>query len=156
MSEKRGLTLVGLTIVAVAVGLLTAAATADFTRMGDGAKIDRVKANMCTIQLAFEDFAVRTDGVYPTAETDVTPGGRTVVDLLPDWDGDGNGEWPINPFTGCETVFTWNADPCNRGDISANPATAACYTIKGCGRDGNLLLFELTSCGPRRVARQSE
>ena len=161
MSDKRSSQLIGYGITVVIasvamVGILTATAAPALTDTDDLARIQQVKANMCTVQLAFEDFAVQSDGYYPTSNTDVTMHGQTVKDLCPDVDGDGAGDWPTNPFTGLETVFSWGADPCTQGDLGSKPATAACYRIKGCGMGGNLILYELANCGPRRPARQME
>jgi hypothetical protein len=111
----------------------------------DSAGVAIVMANMCTVQLAFEDFAVMSDGWYPTNAASTTPAGQTVEDLCPDVDDDGMGDWPINPFTGCNSVFTWGADPCTAGDMGANPANCTGYRIEGCDGDGNLLPFELAS-----------
>jgi hypothetical protein len=112
----------------------------------DSTGVAIVMANMCTVQLAFEDFAVRTDGYYPTDSASTTPQGQTVEDLCPDINNDGIGDWPINPFTGCESIFSWDADPCTAGDIGDNPGRPTSYRIKGCGEDGDLLPFELRSC----------
>ncbi|MFH1220088.1 MAG: PKD domain-containing protein [Candidatus Eisenbacteria bacterium] len=110
----------------------------------DSAGVAMVEANMCTVQRAFEEFAAQSDGTYPADAASVTPAGQTVEDLCSDVDNDGSGEWPINPFTCCNSVFSWNADPCTAGDMGANPANVTDYRIKGCDVDGNLLPLELT------------
>jgi hypothetical protein len=96
-----------------------------------------VKANMHTIQLAVEDFAVQTVGIYPDDATSVTHIGQTVEDLCPD------GAYPVNPFTGAPTVVSWDADPANPGEIGISPATNTDYLIKGYGK-GFMLMLELT------------
>jgi hypothetical protein len=93
---------------------------------------------MHTLQLAFEDFAVQTDGVYPDLATSATPGGDTIEDLCP------QGFYPENPFTNAATVVTWDADPAAQGVIGANPANITDYRIKGFGKSA-LLPLELTT-----------
>ncbi|MFH1219371.1 MAG: PKD domain-containing protein [Candidatus Eisenbacteria bacterium] len=152
MSDKRGFAVIELMIVFMITNIPTAVAVPNFINMQDGAKEVMVVANMCTVQLAFEDFAVQSDGTYPTADSDVLPDGKIFIDLLPDWDNDGMGEFPKNPFTGVDATFIWGADPCTAGDMGNNPPNgdmATNYAIKGCDADGNLLPLELTpDAGP--------
>lgn len=154
MSERSRLTPIWLTVLVVAAGILAAAPSPRLNNTGDFAKNDRVKSNMRTLGLAFEDFSVQTEGYYPTSASDTTVHGQTVEELCPDIDNDGVGEWPINPFTGRETVIIWGADPSTEGDIGVNPCTDFCYRIKGCGRGGTLIPYERANCGPRMSARQ--
>ncbi len=135
MFNQKGFTLIELMIVVVIIGILAAIAIPNFISMQDRAKEASVKANMHTVQLAFEDFAVQCDGVYPDDGTSATPGGDTVEDMCP------QGVFPENPFTGAATVFTWDADPAAQGVVGCNPANTTDYEIKGYGKSA---LFPLT------------
>jgi len=106
--------------------------------MQDRAKEASVKGNMHTIQLAFEDFAVQSDGVYPNLATSETPGGDTVQELCPD------DAYPDNPFTNAATVMIWDGPPILQGAIGADPANTTDYVIKGFGKAAALEL-ELTT-----------
>jgi hypothetical protein len=114
-------------ITAIVIVLVMLAVPVYYSKQ-DMAKESSVKANMHTLQLAVEDFAVETDGVYPDHEGSKTPQGNTVRDLCPD------GDYPRNPFTGKVTTVVWDGDPRAPGDIGINPANKTGYVIKGHGR----------------------
>jgi type II secretory pathway pseudopilin PulG len=140
MADKRGFAVVGLTMAIVIIDVLTAAAVPSCRDVQSGLdKEDRVIANMFIMKRVFDEFAAQTYGVYPDHNAATTPGGQTVRDMCP------GGQYPINPFTGCETIFFWNCDPTRPGEMAANAATTVSYLIKACGGDGHLLPIVLTS-----------
>jgi type II secretion system protein G len=133
LRSSKGFTLIELMIVVVIIGILAAIAIPNFISMQNRAKEGSVKSNMHTFQLAMEDYAVTTDGIYATqAEA------AAVQAMFP------SGVFPDNPFTGVACVPTWGADPAASGEMGANPATTSGYTIKGFGKSA-LLALELTN-----------
>jgi type IV pilus assembly protein PilA len=132
--SQKGFTLVEIMVICIIVGVLVAMGIPNFIQMQDRAREATVKTNMHSIQLALEDFAVQTVGIYPDNAASTTPAGQTVEDLCP------FGVYPDNPFTQAPTVVLWDADPAAPGVIGINPATAAEYTVKGFGKSFMLLL----------------
>ena len=131
LRNAKGFTLIELMIVVVIIGILAAIAIPNFISMQDRAKESSVKANMHSVQLAIEDFAVQNDGTYPVAADDAAVSGN-----LP------NGVYPNNPFdTSVAMGMDWAAAPAASGDLGCNPAaTTAGYTLRGFGRTGVLSL----------------
>ena len=134
LTNQRGFTLVEIMIVAIIIGVLAAIGIPNFLQMRHRAMEASVKSNMHTIQLAMEDFAFHTVGIYPDDGASTTHTGETVEDLCPD------GAYPVNPFTGAATVVLLDADPANPGQIGVSPATTSDYLIKGFGKDFMLVL----------------
>ena len=131
LRNSKGFTLIELMIVVVIIGILAAIAIPNFISMQDRAKEGSVKANMHTVQLAIEDFAVQNDGTYPVAADDAA-----VEANLP------GGAYPNNPFdTSVEMGMAWAAAPAAAGDVGSNPAaTTDGYNLRGFGKTALLSL----------------
>jgi type IV pilus assembly protein PilA len=136
LRNSKGFTLIELMIVVVIIGILAAIAIPNFISMQDRAKEGSVKANMHTVQLAIEDFAVQNDGTYPLAADDAA-----VMANLP------GGVYPNNPFdTSVAMVMNWGIAPAAEGDVGSAPAaTIAGYNLRGAGKGGALLSLQLSN-----------
>ena len=131
LRSNKGFTLIELMIVVVIIGILAAIAIPNFIAMQDRAKEGSTKANMHTVQLAAEDFAVLNDGTYSTTQASlVVPAGFK------------------NPFNSSATALedvSWGANPtATAGITSYADSSSLGYEIKGQGKTGPLTLVLTT------------
>ncbi len=125
-------------IVVVIIGIVAAIAIPNFINMQARAKEASVKSNCHTVQLACEEWSIMASGIYPLdVDTDTTPAGDRLIDLLP------NGARLMNPFTKANTEPIDGASV-NPGEIGYVPVIAngvgSGYTITGSGKVGNVII----------------
>jgi type IV pilus assembly protein PilA len=132
MTNSKGFTLIELMIVVVIIGILAAIAIPNFIQMQNRAKEGSTKANMHTLQLAAEDYAVQNDGTY-AADAEAS-GAAGLMPLLP-----ANYKNPFDSSTGADNAFedraTFAAPATNKSGLASygDSGTFTC-NVKGWGK----------------------
>lgn len=139
MRKDRGFTLIELMVVVLILGLLAAIIIPNYVNMQCRAKEASVKSNCHIVQLAAEEFAVMNGGTYANDhDTDTTPDGSRILDLLP-------GGQPLeNPFTKERTEPVTAAQASNEGEVAYSPiiqgGIGVGYKITGAGKSGGIVI----------------
>ncbi|HEY6865656.1 MAG TPA: prepilin-type N-terminal cleavage/methylation domain-containing protein [Candidatus Eisenbacteria bacterium] len=140
MRHAKGFTLIELMIVVVIIGILAAIGIPNFIALVGRAREGATKANMHTLQVAAEDYAVTYDGVYAPV-MDATH----IADRLPS-----NFK---NPFTGTGgSGVAWEDRVSITGPPSFIPGISSyadssnnTYNIKGYGQ--SILILWVATAG---------
>jgi prepilin-type N-terminal cleavage/methylation domain-containing protein len=134
--KNKGFTLIELMIVVTIIGILAMIAYPNFMSMMRRGKEAVVRSNCHTVQLAVEDWAVQSDGLYPdNVDVDATLTGETVVDILP------QSALLQNPFTRAAT------EPVN-GAAGTPGQTGYVPVVDGLGMNSS---YDITGFGQQIV-----
>jgi prepilin-type N-terminal cleavage/methylation domain-containing protein len=135
LADQRGMTLVELMVAIAIFSILMAIAIPNFIQRMDRAREGAVKANMSTLQLVAEDYAVQNQGVY-SASLDATHMANALPSAF------------SNPYSGAhgsgaaweDRLYLYEAPSATPGIVSYADSVTATYNIKGQARQGALHL----------------
>lgn len=136
LRNSKGISLLEIMIWVVILMLCAAIAIPNIRTLRDNAN---VKDNMRIAKIAMVSFGLRNNGPYATGPSDATPDGQTVEYQCPEH------HWPRNPITGERSQPTWGSPPNKPGEFGFTVVRPDSFIIEGCGKDGRLLEYTLTS-----------
>ena len=142
MRHAKGFTLIELMIVVVIIGILAAIGIPAYMQIVGRAREGATKANMHTLQVAAEDYAVTYDGTYATTMTLGAP--NSISDRLPlNYRNAFDGSTGIGGAWETRASVTGSATPLP-GISSYADSSNNTYNIKGYGRT-ELILWVATA-----------
>lgn len=143
MKGQKGFTLIELMVVVVIIGILAAIAIPNFIAMEKRAKEASVKANMNTLNLALEDYATTSGGLYP-AYSDPTQEPLFPSHLA-------NNVMPNNPYTSGPTQFVGGGAQTSTGPL-AYATTTIPASCSGATTEGELSYYFSPATGATQWA----
>jgi prepilin-type N-terminal cleavage/methylation domain-containing protein len=135
MGTQRGVTLIELMVAIAIFAILCAIAIPNFIQRMDRAREAGIKANMNTLQLAAEDYAVQNQGAYAST-LDATHIGNQLPQNF------------NNPYSGGhgasdaweDRLYLYEAPSATPGIVSYADSGTTTYNVKGRARQGPLHL----------------
>ena len=132
MLRSDGFSIIELTLVVVIIGIVAAIAIPNYIAMQARAKEAAVMEVAHTVQMAAENYAASSEGIYSHLAVDLTP-------LLP------GGMLVKNPFTGQRTEPQFGVSAATPGQVGIvtviRHGAAVGYTISGWGRSEQILTY---------------
>ena len=124
MKKNFGFTLVELLVVISVIGILASIILVSFTGSQKQARDTQRKSDLRQYQLALENFANKSNGLYPRRNSTVSANSTLCDDLVLT-------TCPSDPREGKDTAFDDNYKYQSNGILSDGTATASIYVLWG-------------------------